>query len=67
MNARAFDLGTCPRVRARQARATRAVLRACALLPERWSVGLPPLGSATMTFAGLRFGTPIESTPPSWR
>ena len=52
MNARAFDLGTCPRVRARQARATRAVLRACALLPERWSVELPPLGSATMTFAG---------------
>ena len=52
VNARAFDLGTCPRVRARQARATRAVLRACALLPERWSVELPPLGSATMTFAG---------------
>jgi flagellar motor switch/type III secretory pathway protein FliN len=52
MNARAFDLGTCPRVRARQARATRAVLRACASLPERWSVDLPPLGSATMTFAG---------------
>jgi len=52
MNARAFDLGTCPRVRARQARATRAVLRACALLPVRWSVELPPLGSATMTFAG---------------
>ena len=52
MNARAFDLGACPRVRARQARATRAVLRACALLPARWSVELPPLGSATMTFAG---------------
>ena len=52
MNARPFDLGTCPRVRARQARATRAVLRTCALLPERWSVELPPLGSATMTFAG---------------
>jgi flagellar motor switch/type III secretory pathway protein FliN len=52
VNARAFDLGTCPRVRARQARATRAVLRACALLPARWSVELPPLGSATMTFAG---------------
>lgn len=52
MNAQAFDLGTCPRVRARQVRATRAVLRACALLPERWSVALPPLASATMTFAG---------------
>jgi type III secretion system YscQ/HrcQ family protein len=52
VSARAFDLGTCPRVRAQQARATRAVLRACARLPERWSVELPPLGSATMTFAG---------------
>ena len=57
VNARPFDLGTCPRVRARQARATRAALRACALLPERWSVEMPPLGSATMTFAGIRCGT----------
>ena len=52
MNVRPFDLGACPRVGARQARATRAVLRACALVPERWSVALPPLGSTTMTFAG---------------
>jgi len=48
-----FDLGSCPRVRARQARATRAVLRSCALLPERWSVDLPPLGAATMWFEGI--------------
>jgi len=48
-----FDLGTCPRVRARQARATRGALRSCALLPERWSVDLPPLGAATMWFEGI--------------
>ena len=53
MNARAFDLATCPRVGARQARATRAALRACATLPAQWSVGLPPLGSATVRFNGF--------------
>jgi flagellar motor switch/type III secretory pathway protein FliN len=53
MNAQPFDLATCPRVRARQARATRTALRGCALLPARWSVDVPPLGSATMAFAGF--------------
>ena len=53
MSATPFDLGACPRVRARQARATRAALRTCALLPERWSVEVPPLGLATMWFAGI--------------
>ena len=53
VNALPFDLGSCPRVRAWQARATRAALRTCALLPERWSIELPPLGSATMSFAGI--------------
>jgi flagellar motor switch/type III secretory pathway protein FliN len=53
VNPQPFDLGSCPRVRARQARATRAALRTCALLPERWPVELPPLGSATMSFAGF--------------
>jgi len=53
VNARPFDLGTCPRVRARQAQATRAVLRGCAWLPGRWTVDLPPIGSATIVFAGI--------------
>ena len=52
MNVQSFALETCPRVRARHARATRAVLRACALLPASWPVELPPLGLATMIFAG---------------
>jgi len=53
VNARRFDLATCPRVPARQARAARAALSTCALLPDRWTVEVPPLGKATMTFAGV--------------
>jgi type III secretion system YscQ/HrcQ family protein len=53
VNTRPFDLATCPRVRARQAHATRAALRACATLPARWPVELPPLGSATVAFLGF--------------
>jgi flagellar motor switch/type III secretory pathway protein FliN len=53
MNAKPFDLAACPRVRERQARATRAALRTCAMLPTQWPVTLPPLGSATVTFAGF--------------
>jgi type III secretion system YscQ/HrcQ family protein len=53
MNARAFELAACPRVRARQAHAMRAALRACGSLPAQWQVGLPPLGSATVTFDGF--------------
>jgi len=56
VNAQPFDLGKCPRVRARQARATRAALRECASLPARWLVDLPPLGSATIAFAGVDAG-----------
>jgi len=53
MSAQPFDLASCPRVPARQARATRSALRACARLPARWTVGLPPLGEATMSFNGF--------------
>jgi flagellar motor switch/type III secretory pathway protein FliN len=53
VSARPFDLGTCPRVPARQVRATRAALRACALMPARWSVDLPPIGAATVSFVGF--------------
>jgi type III secretion system YscQ/HrcQ family protein len=53
LNAHPFDLGSCPRVRAWQARASRAALRGCALLPERWPIEVPPLGSATMSFVGI--------------
>jgi flagellar motor switch/type III secretory pathway protein FliN len=53
VNAQPFDLASCPRVRARQARATRSALRACARLPARWMVALPPLGEATMSFGGF--------------
>jgi flagellar motor switch/type III secretory pathway protein FliN len=48
-----FDLGACPRVPRWQARAARAVLRTCALLPDRWPIEVPPLGSATVSFAGI--------------
>ena len=44
-----FNLGACPAVDARRAQATRATLRACAMLPERWDVELPPLGAAAIT------------------
>jgi len=53
VNARPFDRARCPSVRPRVARATRAALRSCAVLPARWQVDLPPLGSATMSFAGF--------------
>jgi flagellar motor switch/type III secretory pathway protein FliN len=50
---RPFDLAACPRVRPRDARATRAALRTCARLPARWPIVLPPLGSAVVEFAGV--------------
>jgi flagellar motor switch/type III secretory pathway protein FliN len=53
VNTRPFDLEACPRVRARQARATRAVLPSCAFIPASWPVELPPLGHATVAFAGV--------------
>ena len=53
MNVRLFEVAACPRVRARRARATRAALRTCAVLPTEWPVTLPPLGSASVTFAGF--------------
>jgi len=43
-----FDLASCPAVDVRRAQSTRAALRACALLPERWDVELPPLGTASI-------------------
>jgi flagellar motor switch/type III secretory pathway protein FliN len=52
VNVQRFELETCPRVPAWQARGTRAALRACALVPESWIVELTPLGSARMIFAG---------------
>ena len=53
MNVKPFDLGSCPAVGARQAHATLAALQACAMLPERWDVELPPLGVATIVPAGI--------------
>lgn len=53
VNARPFERASCPSVRARAARATRATLRSCAALPGDWALDLPPLGSATMSFAGF--------------
>jgi len=53
VNVQPFDLASCPPVQARQAHATRSALRACGRLPARWTVGLPPLGEATMSFAGF--------------
>jgi type III secretion system YscQ/HrcQ family protein len=55
VNPKAFDLADCPRVRIRDVRATRALLGSCALLSEMWPVVLPPLGPATVTFAGYAF------------
>jgi flagellar motor switch/type III secretory pathway protein FliN len=49
-----FDLGSCPRVEARAARATRAALAGGAALANRWEVELPPLGSATVSVLGVR-------------
>ena len=48
-----FDLASCPAVDARSAQATRATLRASAMLPERWEVELPPLGAATIAPVGI--------------
>jgi len=56
VNAKLVDLADCPRVRARQAHATRALLGACARLPQTWEVALPPLGTATVVFAGFDGG-----------
>jgi type III secretion system YscQ/HrcQ family protein len=53
VNAQPFDLASCPRVPVWQARATRAALRACARLPARWTVAMPPLGEATMSLVGF--------------
>jgi flagellar motor switch/type III secretory pathway protein FliN len=50
-----FDLSSCPAVNARRAHATRATLRACALLPERWDVELPPLGAAAIAPVGIDY------------
>ena len=54
MIVQAFELGSCPRVAAREARATRAALAGGAALPNRWQVDLPPLGSATVSVLGVR-------------
>lgn len=50
-----FDLASCPAVNARRAHATRATLRACAMLPERWGVELPPLGAAAIAPVGIDY------------
>ena len=63
---RAVRSRSCPRVNVRGARATRAVLRACALLPERWTVELPPLGSAAITSLAID-ATTSGATASSWR
>jgi len=54
MIVQAFDLGSCPRVTAREARATRAALARGAGLAARWELELPPLGSATVSVLGVR-------------
>jgi len=56
VNAKLLELADFPRVRARQARATRALLGSCARLPENWPVFLPPFGPATVSFAGFDGG-----------
>lgn len=53
MNVAPFDLASCPAVNARRAEATRATLRACAMLPEQWDVELPPLGVAAIAPVGI--------------
>ena len=53
MNVTPFDLASCPAVNAGRAHATRATLRACALLPERWDVELPPLGAVAIAPVGI--------------
>ena len=53
LNVASFDLASCPAVSARSAQATRATLRACAMLPERWDAELPPLGAAAIALAGI--------------
>ena len=53
MNVAPFDLASCPAVNAGRAHATRATLRAYAMLPERWDVELPPLGAAAIAPVGI--------------
>jgi len=53
MTASPFDLGSCPRVPASEAAATRALTRVVAALPGSWQAALPPLGEATFTIGGV--------------
>lgn len=53
MTASPFDLGSCPRVPASEAAATRALTRVLAALPVSWQAALPPLGEATFTIDGI--------------
>ena len=53
MNVTPFDLASCPAVNAGRAHATRATLRACAMLPEHWQAELPPLGVASIAPVGI--------------
>lgn len=55
MNARPFELGTCPKVRREQAREVRRLLRSLATVPDRLEVDLPPLGAGRLTFVGISF------------
>jgi type III secretion protein Q len=48
-----FDLDTCPRVSAREAGATRALLAALGAWPDGWQAELPAVGPARVALAGL--------------
>jgi flagellar motor switch/type III secretory pathway protein FliN len=48
-----FDLGACPRVSTRTARALRAALPGIAALPPRWDVELGPLGPTAVRVAAV--------------
>ncbi len=56
MNVAPFDLSTRPRVPARLAAASRAVLPTLAALPSGWNINLPPLGPTAVIVAGIDLG-----------
>jgi type III secretion system YscQ/HrcQ family protein len=48
-----FELGTCPRVPAREAGATRALLPSLGGWPEGWQAEIPAIGTAKVALAGV--------------
>jgi flagellar motor switch/type III secretory pathway protein FliN len=63
MTVQPFDLAGCPRVSAREARATRRALSVVAGIPPHWTCELPPLGAAALAIVGV--GGPRVSVGPS--